>query len=78
MVTAGSAQPFKNGRQFAAWLGLVPRQYSSGGKSKLGSITEAGDVYLQRPLIQSARTVLLLTVRCRGKQKAWIAIVAAE
>jgi transposase len=41
---------FSNGRQFAAWLGLVPRQYSSGGKNKLGSITKAGDVYLRTML----------------------------
>ncbi|WP_431616126.1 transposase, partial [Enterobacter hormaechei] len=37
-----------NGRQLAAWLGLTPSQYSSGGKSKLGRITKAGDSYLRR------------------------------
>jgi transposase len=72
VATAGSAKPFKNGRQFAAWLGLVPRQYSSGGKSKLGSITKTGDVYVRTLLVQGARTVLLMTARDRGSQKEWI------
>lgn len=72
VATAGSAKPFKNGRQFAAWLGLVPRQYSSGGKAKLGSITKTGDVYVRKLLVQGARTVLLMTKRDRGSQRDWI------
>ena len=47
-----------NGRQFAAWLGMVPRQYSSGGKARLGRITKAGDAYLRTLLIMGARAVL--------------------
>jgi transposase len=43
VATVGNAQDFKNGRQFAAWLGLVPRQYSTGGKTRLGHITKRGD-----------------------------------
>ncbi|MGP0719304.1 transposase, partial [Escherichia coli] len=50
---------FKNGRQLAAWLGLTPSQYSSGGKSKLGRITKAGDSYLRTLLVQGARSVLI-------------------
>jgi transposase len=45
--TIGNARDFKNGRQLAAWLGLVPGQYSSGGKTRLGGITKAGDGYLR-------------------------------
>jgi transposase len=45
--TIGSGNDFKCGRQFCAWLGLVPRQYSSGGKHRLGHITKAGDPYLR-------------------------------
>ncbi|MFQ3280938.1 IS110 family transposase [Reinekea sp.] len=72
VATAGDAAAFKNGRQFAAWLGLVPRQYSSGGKSKLGRITKAGDQYLRTLLIQCSRSVLLMANRGRGKQCDWI------
>ncbi len=43
VASIGNAHDFKNGRQLAAWLGLTPSQYSSGGKSKLGRITKAGD-----------------------------------
>jgi len=49
---------FENGRQLAAWLGLVPGQYSSGGKQRLGRITKAGDRYLRTLLILGARSVL--------------------
>lgn len=72
VATAGSHRSFKNGRQFAAWLGLVPRQYSTGGRSRLGPITKAGDAYLRRLLVQSARTVLLMAQRDRGRQKDWL------
>jgi transposase len=58
------ARLFKNGRQFAAWLGLVPRQYSSGGKNKLGSITKAGDVYL-RTMLTQGREVLSFTLKIK-------------
>ena len=56
VATIGNARDFKNGRQLAAWLGLVPGQYSSGGKTRLGSITKAGDGYL--------RTLLVLPRQC--------------
>src|SRR5439155_11726811 len=47
VATIGSARDYRNGRQFAAWLGLVPRQASSGGKVRLGRITRRGDAYLR-------------------------------
>ena len=50
----GNAHEFKNGRQLAAWLGLVPGQYSSGGKTRLGRITKAGDGYLRSLLVLGA------------------------
>ena len=49
---------FKNGRQVAAWIGLVSGQYSSGGKARLGRITKAGDSYLRSLLVLGARLVL--------------------
>jgi transposase len=52
------AAAFENGRHFAAWLGLAPRQHSSGGKDNLGRITKAGDKTLRRLLIIGASAVL--------------------
>ena len=57
-ATVARAQDFKNGRQLAAWLGLVPRQMSSGGKDRLGTITKCGDTYLRELLTQGARSSL--------------------
>ena len=54
----GSGHEFRCGRQFAAWLGLTPGQYSSGGKTRLGRITKAGDAYVRTLLILGARSVL--------------------
>ena len=56
VATIGWAQDLKNGRQFAAWLGLVPMQHSSGGRSRLGRISCRGDGYLRTLLIQGARS----------------------
>jgi len=58
VATVGDARAFKNGRQMAAWLGLVPSQYSSGGKIRLGAITRRGDDYLRTLLIQGARSAI--------------------
>jgi transposase len=54
----GNGHEFKSGRQLAAWLGLVPGQYSSGGKTRLGRITKAGDAYLRSLLVMGARALL--------------------
>lgn len=58
VAAVGDAREFNGGRQFAAWLGLVPGQYSSGGKTRLGHITKAGDGYLRSLLVLGARSVL--------------------
>jgi len=58
VAMVGNAREFDSGRQFAAWLGLVPGQYSSGGKARLGSITKAGDGYVRGLLVNGARAVL--------------------
>lgn len=57
--TIGHGHDFSNGRQLSAWLGLVPGQYSSGGKQRLGHITKAGDPYLRSLLVLGARAVLM-------------------
>lgn len=57
VATVGDARNFKNGRELAAWLGLVPRQHSSGGKPTLLGISKRGDVYLRTLLIHGARSL---------------------
>ena len=90
VAMVGNASEFKCGRQFAAWIGLVPGQYSSGGKARLGRITKAGDAYLRSLLVMGARAVLnaakgktdslsrwaLAVQERRGYWKAVVAIAA--
>ena len=75
--TIGSGRDFKNGRQLAAWLGLVPGQHSSGGKPRLGRITRRGDNYLRGLLVQGARSALQAALRVQPQRRtrlaAWIA-----
>ncbi len=54
----GEARAFKSGREFAAWLGLVPRQTGTGGRLRLLGISKRGDTYLRTLLIHGARAVL--------------------
>ncbi len=63
IASIGNASCFENGRQLSAWLGLVPRQHSSGGKDKLLGISKRGDIYLHTLLIQGARAVLNSKIR---------------
>ena len=58
VATVVDAAQFKSGRQFAAWLGLVPQQRSSGGKERLGGISKRGDGYIRQLLIHGARAVV--------------------
>jgi len=71
VATVGNAHDFKNGRQFAAWLGLVPRQYSTGGKTRLGHITKRGDPYLRTLLVMGARAVLHGALRLNDPLSRW-------
>jgi transposase len=57
-ATLGDLSQFKNGRQFSAFLGLVPSQRSSGGRQRLGAITKRGDPYLRKLLVMGARSAL--------------------
>jgi transposase len=87
VAMVGNAREFDSGRQFAAWLGLVPGQYSSGGKARLGRITKAGDAYLRSLLVLGARAVLNAAasktdslsrwaVTLRERRGYWKAVVA--
>ena len=58
LASIGGGHDFKNGRQVAAWIGLTPGQYSSGGTARLGRITKAGDKYLRSLLVMGAKAVL--------------------
>ena len=71
VASVGNGHEFKNGRQFAAWLGLVPRQYSTGGKTRLGHITRRGDPYLRTLLIMGARAVLQAATRRKDQLSRW-------
>ena len=74
--TVACAHDFRNGRQMAAWLGLVPRQWSSGGKERLGRITNHGDDCVRGLLTQGARSPLRATLLRqpdkRNRLQAWI------
>jgi transposase len=59
VATVGDFKQFRHAAQFGAWLGLVPRQDSSGGKTRLGGITKRGDVYLRSLLIQGAKSAVM-------------------
>jgi transposase len=83
----GNASEFSSGRQLAAWLGLVPGQYSSGGKTRLGHITKAGDAYIRSLLVLGARSVLNAAssktdslsrwaIQLRERRGYWKAVVA--
>ena len=77
-ASIGDARAFKNGRQFAAWLGLVPRQHSSGGKERLLGISKRGDTYLRTLLIHGARSVLIRLHRHADQAEGWLARLAAR
>jgi len=68
----GNGGAFKNGRHFAAFLGLTPRQHSSGGKERILGISKGGDTYIRTLLVHSARSVLLRSNKKTDKQSKWI------
>ena len=72
VATVGDAREFRNGRQFAAWIGLVPAQYSTGGKPRLGHISKRGDAYLRGLLVQGARSVLHSAGMHKDRTSRWI------
>jgi len=76
VASIGNAHAFRNGRQFAAWLGLVPRQCSSGGKNTLLGISKRGDTYLRTLLIHGARAVLQMLHRHADQADGWLARVS--
>lgn len=71
VATIGNGRDFRNGRQFAAWVGLTPKQNTTGGKLKLGRISKRGDAYLRTLLVHGARSELRLTSRRTDHKSRW-------
>ncbi|HDZ2453947.1 TPA: IS110 family transposase [Klebsiella pneumoniae] len=71
----GNGQQFKSGRNLAAWLGLVPREYSTGGKQRLLGMSKRGNAYLRKLLIHGARTCVLHLNRTTNFLGQWIQIM---
>ena len=72
VATVVDFKQFKNGAQFGAWLGLTPRQNSSGGKNNLGSITKRGDMYLRMLLIQAAKSAVMTAHKRDDPISQWV------
>ena len=71
VASVGDARNFHDGRQLAAWLGLVPKQHSSGGKATLLGISKRGDSYLRTLLIHGARSVII-SARAKADSNSWL------
>jgi transposase len=71
VATMTDPKAFKTGREFAAWIGLVPRQNSTGGKDRLGSISKQGDRYLRRLLVVGAISIVR-TARMWPDKYPWV------
>ena len=74
----GNFHQFKGGHQFGAWLGLVPRQNSSGGKASLGRITKRGDDYLRTLLIQGAKSAVMSAGKRDDPTSRWLVQLIAR
>lgn len=72
VAEVGSAQAFKNGREFSAWLGMVPRQYSTGGKAHLGGISKRGNKRLRCLFVHGARSLLSRLDSYQGALYTWL------
>src|SRR5215470_5848672 len=72
VAAIGNGAAFRRGRDFAAWVGVVPRQYSTGGKQKLLGISQRGNVYLRRMLFHGARAVLFRIHYDTGGFGQWV------
>ena len=72
VATVPDPKAFKSGRNLAAWVGLVPKQNSSGGKERMGGITKQGDRYLRQLLVVGALAVVRYAQR-HGARRRWLA-----
>lgn len=75
VAAVGNASTFRNGRELAAWLGLVPRQFTTGGKPKLLGIGKRGNTYVRRMFIHGARSVMQHLKRDKHSFGAWLTVL---
>jgi transposase len=78
IAAIGDVTQFKNGRQLAAWLGLVPREHSTGGKPRLLGISKRGDVYLRKLLVHGARATLRWIETKHDERSQWVKALMAR
>jgi transposase len=78
VAAVGNAAAFRTGRDMASWLGLVPRQHSSGGKSKLLGISKRGNQYLRKMLVEGARAAFARLNRSQHNFGSWMDELAAK
>jgi transposase len=78
VATVADPKAFRSGRNFSAWIGLVPRQHSSGGKDRLGSISKQGDRYLRSLFVAGALAVIRYAKIHGTKRRPWLAALLAR
>jgi transposase len=78
VAAIGNGISFRKGRDLAAWLGLVPRQHSTGGKTRLLGISKLGNEYLQRKMLHGARSVVMQMERKPSALGEWLASLSAR
>jgi transposase len=78
VASIGNGSAFHKGREFAAWMGLVPRQHSTGGKARLYGVTKRGNRYLRMILVHGARAVVLRSKRERIPMGSWLTSLEAR
>jgi transposase len=78
IAAVGDGKQFERGRDMAAWLGLVPAQYSTGGRTQLGAISRRGNPYVRRLLIHGARPCLIHMDRIKNRLGEWLSALQAR
>ena len=76
VATVADPKVFRSGRNFSAWIGLVPKQHSSGGKDRLGSISKQGDRYLRSLFVAGALAVIRYAKIHGTKHRPWLSGIA--
>ena len=78
VAAVNDGRQFRSGREMAAWIGLVPRQYTTGGKPRLGGIGRRANHYLRRQLIHGARAVVSRSAKHDDRQSTWLKALVAR
>jgi len=78
IAAIGNGAAFRKGREFAAWIGVVPREHSTGGKQRLLGISKRGNRYLRKLFVQCARAVLQQKTKQTPGLKAWLEKLTAR